>query len=60
MNKALLMADIALYVSFHDEQTFPPLLSRAMSFGVLVAAPDLTVIKRYVSTVPNPLAVVCS
>ncbi|CAA7390860.1 unnamed protein product [Spirodela intermedia] len=49
VNKALLIADIVLYVSFHDEQTFPPLLARAMSFGVLVVAPDLTVIKRYVT-----------
>ena len=45
----LLMADIVLYGSSQDEQGFPPLLMRAMSFGIPVIAPDYPVIKKYVS-----------
>ncbi|XP_078427551.1 uncharacterized protein LOC144700044 [Wolffia australiana] len=48
VNRALIIADIVVYISFLDEQTFPSLLTRAMSFGVLVVAPDLSTIKRYV------------
>ncbi|KAA8539217.1 hypothetical protein F0562_025909 [Nyssa sinensis] len=44
----LLMADIVLYGSSQDEQGFPPLLTRAMSFGIPVIAPDYPVIKKYV------------
>lgn len=42
------MADIVLYGSSQDEQAFPPLLTRAMSFGIPVIAPDYPVIKKYV------------
>lgn len=48
VNGLLLMADIVLYGSSQDEQGFPPLLTRAMSFGVPVIAPDYPVIKKYV------------
>ncbi|XP_043699892.1 uncharacterized protein LOC122650553 isoform X2 [Telopea speciosissima] len=48
VNGVLLMADVVLYGSFQDEQGFPPLLIRAMSFGIPVIAPDLPVIKKYV------------
>ncbi|KAL3838248.1 hypothetical protein ACJIZ3_022839 [Penstemon smallii] len=44
----VLMADIVLYGSSQDEQGFPPLLSRAMSFEIPVIAPDYTVIRKYV------------
>lgn len=47
----LLMADIVLYGSSQDVQGFPPLLTRAMSFGIPVIAPDYPVIKKYVSSV---------
>ncbi|XP_010241635.1 PREDICTED: uncharacterized protein LOC104586175 [Nelumbo nucifera] len=47
-NSILLMADIVLYGSFQDEQGFPPLLIRAMAFGIPVIAPDIPVIKKYV------------
>ncbi|XP_019054491.1 PREDICTED: uncharacterized protein LOC104604609 isoform X2 [Nelumbo nucifera] len=47
-NGAFLMSDIVLYGSFQDEQGFPPLLTRAMAFGIPVVAPDLPIIKRYV------------
>ncbi|XP_042488448.1 uncharacterized protein LOC122068636 isoform X2 [Macadamia integrifolia] len=48
VNGVLLMADVVLYGPFQDEQGFPPLLIRAMSFGIPVIAPDLPVIKKYV------------
>lgn len=48
VNGLLLMADIVLYGSSQDEQAFPPLLTRAMSFGIPVIAPDYPVIKKYV------------
>lgn len=48
VNSVLLMADIVLYDSSQDEQGFPPLLIRAMSFGVPVIVPDIPVIKKYV------------
>ncbi|RZC70593.1 hypothetical protein C5167_033734 [Papaver somniferum] len=48
VNSVLLMADIVLHGSFQDEQGFPPLLIRAMSFEIPVIAPDLPIIKRYI------------
>ncbi|KAH7839855.1 hypothetical protein Vadar_009711 [Vaccinium darrowii] len=48
VNRLLLMADIVLYGSSQDVQGFPPLLTRAMSFGIPVIAPDYPVIKKYV------------
>lgn len=51
VNRLLLMADIVLYGSSQDVQGFPPLLTRAMSFGIPVIAPDYPVIKKYVSSV---------
>lgn len=49
VNGMLLMADIVLYGSSQDEQGFPTLLTRAMTFGIPVIAPDYPVIKKYVS-----------
>lgn len=49
VNGLLLMADIVLYGSSQDVQGFPPLLTRAMLFGIPVIAPDYPVIKKYVS-----------
>lgn len=43
------MADIVLYGSSQDEQGFPSLVTRAMTFGVPVIAPDIPIIKKYVS-----------
>ncbi|PIA54895.1 hypothetical protein AQUCO_00901063v1 [Aquilegia coerulea] len=48
VNSALFMSDIVLHGSFQDEQGFPSLLIRAMSFGIPVVAPDLPIIKKYV------------
>ncbi|KAK1419656.1 hypothetical protein QVD17_28898 [Tagetes erecta] len=44
----LLIADIVLYGSSQEEQGFPSLLTRAMTFGVPVIAPDYPVIRKYV------------
>lgn len=49
VNGVLLMADIVLYGSSQDEQGFPSLVTRAMTFGVPVIAPDIPIIKKYVS-----------
>lgn len=48
VNGALVMADIAVYGSSQDEQGFPPLLLRAMTFGIPLALPDIPVITKYV------------
>ncbi|XP_068344729.1 uncharacterized protein [Pyrus communis] len=48
VNSVLLMADIVLYGSSQDLQGFPPLLIRAMTFGIPVIAPDFLVLKKYV------------
>lgn len=49
VSSVLLMADIVLYGSDQDVQGFPPLLIRAMTFGIPVIAPDFPVLKKYVS-----------
>ena len=49
VNSVLLMADIVLYGSSQNEQGFPPLLIRAMTFGTPVIAPDIPILKKYVS-----------
>ncbi|KAJ9175462.1 hypothetical protein P3X46_014013 [Hevea brasiliensis] len=48
VNSMLLMADIVLYGSSQDEQGFPPLIIRAMTFGVPIIAPDIPIMKKYV------------
>ncbi|PIN10038.1 hypothetical protein CDL12_17373 [Handroanthus impetiginosus] len=48
VNGLILMADIVLYGSSQEEQGFPPLLTRAMSFGIPIIAPDYPVIRKYV------------
>ncbi|XP_054779511.1 uncharacterized protein LOC129287341 isoform X2 [Prosopis cineraria] len=48
VNSVLLMADIVLYGSAQDIQGFPPLLIRAMTFGVPVIAPDFPVLRKYI------------
>ncbi|KAJ7974974.1 Glycosyl transferase, family 1 [Quillaja saponaria] len=48
VNGVLLMADIIVYGSAQDGQGFPPLLVRAMTFGIPIVAPDSAVLKKYV------------
>ncbi|KAL3649966.1 hypothetical protein CASFOL_006369 [Castilleja foliolosa] len=48
VNGIIMMADIVLYGSPQDVQGFPPLLTRAMSFGIPVIVPDYPVIRKYV------------
>ncbi|XP_028793233.1 uncharacterized protein LOC114748938 isoform X2 [Neltuma alba] len=48
VNSVLLMADIVLYGSAQDIQGFPPLLTRAMTFGVPIIAPDFPVLRKYI------------
>ncbi|KAK9064050.1 hypothetical protein SSX86_017922 [Deinandra increscens subsp. villosa] len=48
VDEMLLIADIVLYGSSQDEQGFPSLITRAMTFGVPVIAPDYPIISKYV------------
>lgn len=50
VDSVLLMADIVLYDSSQDIQGFPPLLIRAMTFGIPIIAPDFPVLQKYVSS----------
>lgn len=49
VNNVLMMADIVLYGSSQEIQSFPPLLIRAMSFGIPIMVPDLPGLRNYVS-----------
>ncbi|KAI4364708.1 hypothetical protein MLD38_020764 [Melastoma candidum] len=45
----LRMADLVIYGSFLEEQSFPGILIKAMRFGKLIIAPETCEIKRYVT-----------
>lgn len=49
VNGVLMMADIVLYGSSQEMQSFPPLLIRAMSFEIPIMVPDLPALRNYVS-----------
>lgn len=49
----LSVANIVIYGSFLEEQSFPPVLSQAMSLGKLVIAPDIDMIKKSVNDKVN-------
>ncbi|KAJ3681892.1 hypothetical protein LUZ60_014465 [Juncus effusus] len=49
VNALLLLSDIVLYGSFQEEHCFPPLLLRAMSFGVPVIAPNISQVTKHVT-----------
>ena len=42
------IADVAIYGSFLEVQSFPSLLNRAMCLGKLIIAPDLEAIAEHV------------
>ncbi|KAA0057129.1 hypothetical protein IC582_005752 [Cucumis melo] len=48
VNNVLMMADIVLYGSSQEIQSFPPLLIRAMSFGIPIMVPDLPALRNYI------------
>ncbi|XP_071732935.1 uncharacterized protein [Rutidosis leptorrhynchoides] len=48
VDEMLLMSDIVLYGSSQDEQGFPSLLTRAMTFNIPIVAPDYPIITKYV------------
>ncbi|XP_057789411.1 uncharacterized protein LOC131006247 isoform X2 [Salvia miltiorrhiza] len=48
VDSLILIADIVLYGSSQEDQGFPPLLTRAMSYGIPIIAPDYPVIRKYV------------
>ncbi|CAK9313391.1 unnamed protein product [Citrullus colocynthis] len=48
VNNVLMMADIVLYGSSQEIQSFPPLLIRAMSFGIPIMVPDLPGLRNYI------------
>ncbi|XXG89937.1 hypothetical protein AAC387_Pa12g1822 [Persea americana] len=48
VNSFLSIADLVIYGSFLEEQSFPAILLQAMCFGKPVIAPDLSMIKKYI------------
>ncbi|XP_076932059.1 uncharacterized protein LOC143597437 [Bidens hawaiensis] len=48
VDEMLLISDIVIYGSSQDEQGFPSLITRAMTIGVPVIAPDYPIITKYV------------
>ncbi|KAF8075433.1 hypothetical protein N665_1094s0013 [Sinapis alba] len=49
VNRFLLMADILIYASSQEEQDFPSLIVRAMSFGIPIITPDFPIMKKYMA-----------
>ncbi|KAJ9563366.1 hypothetical protein OSB04_008526 [Centaurea solstitialis] len=49
----LSIADIVIYGSFLEEQSFPDILIKAMCFEKPIVAPDLPIIKKYVDDKVN-------
>lgn len=49
-NRYLGVADLVIYGSFLEEQSFPNILKQSMSLGKLIVAPDLNMIRKYVIT----------
>ena len=47
-DNALSMADLVIYGSFLEEQSFPQVLVKAMSMGKPIIAPDLANIRKHV------------
>ncbi|KAF5464390.1 hypothetical protein F2P56_014467 [Juglans regia] len=47
-DSVLSMADLVIYGSFLEEQSFPDILMKAMCFEKPIIAPDLSMIKKYV------------
>ncbi|KAK9279941.1 hypothetical protein L1049_013625 [Liquidambar formosana] len=47
-DSVLSVADIVIYGSFLEEQSFPDILIKAMCFGKPIVAPDLSMIRKYV------------
>lgn len=41
-------ADLVIYGSFLEEQSFPEILMKAMCIGKPIVAPDLSMIRKYV------------
>ncbi|CAK7348791.1 unnamed protein product [Dovyalis caffra] len=48
VGSALLVADLVIYGSFLEEQSFPEILVKALSIGKPIIAPDLSMIRKYV------------
>lgn len=44
-------ADLVVYGSFLEEQSFPPILVQAMCLGKIIIAPDLAMITNYVCVI---------
>lgn len=49
--KYLGSANLVIYGSFLEEQSFPSILKHAMCLGKLIVAPDLDMIRKYVISV---------
>lgn len=49
VDSVLSMVDVVIYASFLEDQSFPDILKRGMCFEKPIIAPDLSMIKKYVS-----------
>ncbi|KAJ7951241.1 glycosyl transferase family 1 protein [Quillaja saponaria] len=52
-NSVLDTADLVIYGSFLEEQSFPDILLKAMCFGKPIIAPDIPMIRKYVDDKVN-------
>lgn len=48
----LRIADLVIYGSFLEEQSFPDILIKAMTYEKLIIAPNLSMIQKYVCDLP--------
>ncbi|KAF3539059.1 hypothetical protein F2Q69_00018395 [Brassica cretica] len=55
VNRVLLMSDVLVYASSQEEQSFPSLVVRAMSFGIPIVTPDFPIMKKYMEVSLNLL-----
>ncbi|XP_068665864.1 uncharacterized protein [Aristolochia californica] len=55
VNSFLRLADLVIYGSFLEEQSFPPILIQAMCNGKPIISPDLAMIRKYVNDRVNGL-----
>uniref|UniRef100_A0A7N0UMJ8 Glycosyl transferase family 1 domain-containing protein n=1 Tax=Kalanchoe fedtschenkoi TaxID=63787 RepID=A0A7N0UMJ8_KALFE len=49
VNSFLAVSDLVIYGSFLEEQAFPDILVKAMSFEKPIVAPDLNIIKKHIN-----------
>ena len=56
----LRMVDLVIYGSFLEEKSFPDILIKAMCYGKLIVAPNLSMIRRYVCHLSSVCLLICT